>query len=431
MVGTARTTLVSLLVLGPLAVVAVPRAAFASGDLVIDTKGFALDGDQSFRTITVKKGGVLGVIPVSKGKGWLHLRANRIVIEAGGVITADAAGYAGKEGKDGDGPGAGKTPAGVPQDAKPGGGGAHSADGGAGVAVAPTCAIVGGAGGLKYGLPSDPNPANWLGSAGGGALAVSGGTRGGNGGGAVLIEAASVTLEGTVLADGEDGLPASSGGGAGGLVAIHAFDLVVGAAAKVSATGGRGGGEVTAKVFGGGGGGGYVTLEAPPPKVPLAPDVAGGSAGLGCSDPAQGAGGIGLVTLLGATATCFDLDGDGHPAVECGGDDCDDVDGAIHPGQKEICDGVDNDCSGKVDDGTPVSLCGVSLVCTAGECVAPPDAGTDAAPPPPSGDDSSPPDHLQFTGGCALRGGGATGPGAALLALLGALALRRRVRRRG
>ena len=61
-----------------------------------------------------------------------------------------------------------------------------------------------------------------------------------------------------------------------------------------------------------------------------------------------------------------DHDGDGFFASSCiaaPGDDCNDADKATHPGAAETCDGVDNDCNGKIDisDGLTVSGKNVSL----------------------------------------------------------------------
>ena len=46
--------------------------------------------------------------------------------------------------------------------------------------------------------------------------------------------------------------------------------------------------------------------------------------------------------------SCWDIDGDGHDDMACGGDDCDDSVPVTFPGATELCDARDNDCDASI-----------------------------------------------------------------------------------
>lgn len=76
----------------------------------------------------------------------------------------------------------------------------------------------------------------------------------------------------------------------------------------------------------------------------------GGTADTGGTD--SGDTGVGTQDAAELDLSCFtDNDNDGHYALVCGGDDCDDNTVYRHGGLREICDFFDNDCNNAINDG--------------------------------------------------------------------------------
>ncbi|MBI5507907.1 MAG: putative metal-binding motif-containing protein [Deltaproteobacteria bacterium] len=60
---------------------------------------------------------------------------------------------------------------------------------------------------------------------------------------------------------------------------------------------------------------------------------------------------VDAVDLGSCPPGCVDADGDGYTSTACGGSDCNDAATSANPGRFEVCDGLDNNCNGGVDDG--------------------------------------------------------------------------------
>jgi len=82
-----------------------------------------------------------------------------------------------------------------------------------------------------------------------------------------------------------------------------------------------------------------------------------------------------------------DLDGDGYGPGCPAGDDCDDSNEYVHPFAQEVCNGVDDNCNGSVDEGVQSPCGGCNPGCTAN--------AIGVGPFPMPADD---PDHVQADG---------------------------------
>jgi hypothetical protein len=403
------------------------RSARATEDMKVDTV-MPVGKDLLVNVLTIKPTGVLVVEPLRnmhKGMGRMRIAANKIIIEAGGSISATGSGSIGVNGADGTAEvmgGGGNLPGKAGQ---PGGGGGYFGLGASGANE--TCvSIVGAEGGSAWAMPTAAKP--FLGSAGGAANTAAAASAGGDGGGVIIIEAAEIQLDGSIESRGASPIAVSGvarGGGSGGFISILAAHIT--GSGSISARGGDGtaapgnGGAILA-TNGGGGAGGVVLINAR--------DVA-----QAIQDNIHVEGGLtGVCAMLGAAAgtktvnvvdpqLCVDADQDGHLSSACAGDDCDDSDAKINPDIAEICNGIDDNCKGGTDEGD--AICSAGRTCVDAVCIDSSDAGTDAGPTVDAG---APPDHITFESGCSFRGDGG-GLGALATAALGAMALATRRRR--
>ena len=140
--------------------------------------------------VTIQSGGnmthpLCNTNPVVSNTNRVYVTCSNLTVQSGGSIDVTAKGYAGADGKDGQGPGG--TASGYRY-----GGAGYGSVGGAGKAAG---------GGPMYGSITAPTD---LGSAGGAAAT---GYIGGHGGGAIRIQATGkVTVNGSVAADGSTGM---------------------------------------------------------------------------------------------------------------------------------------------------------------------------------------------------------------------------------
>ncbi len=210
--------------------------------------GFTTTTALSVDTITVQSGGVLTHVanPTSTPIHALNVSATSITVNAGGVISVNNRGYD-NSGSDEDGFGPGKGIYGNSD----GSGAGHGGAGGANLNAD--------AGGAVY--CSSTNPLT-TGSSGGGATLGAGGAGGGL---AILNITDTLTIAGSLTADGENGTAGAGGsrdggGGAGGGVKITTKDLTL--SGSLTSDGGDSadtGGDLVYE--GGGGGGGCVYID--------------------------------------------------------------------------------------------------------------------------------------------------------------------------
>jgi hypothetical protein len=212
----------------------------SAGLTLATTQAFVLTGDMTMvsgSSMTSTK------ILTTPATSWIDLRVGGTFdLRAGALITTVGQGYAGGPIRTaGFGPGAG---GGANSNGNGGGGGGHGGAGGAG--------SLGAAGAANDTAANPTSPGS---GGGGGRSTVNTGGAGGAGGGLVRIQASSMSVNGSILADGVGGGAGTGagGGGSGGGIQLTA-DFFSGTGV-VQSTGGAGGGTNA-----GGGGGGIISI---------------------------------------------------------------------------------------------------------------------------------------------------------------------------
>lgn len=220
-----------------------------SGSITVGQNGILQQENTATQTvggsITVQSGGLLTHTDNATTQSYvLSLNANNITIQAGGLVSSTGRGYdGGTWANDGYGPGPGQNTGLSNQKGSGGGHGGRGGDDGNGDI-----------GGAAYCTANNPNT---LGSGGGGG----GSAVGGSGGGLLRLHATStITIAGSVIANGTDGGEDTSydaGGGAGGGISLIASTIDI-SSATIRANGGNAGTDFES---GGAGGGGCVYVE--------------------------------------------------------------------------------------------------------------------------------------------------------------------------
>ncbi len=237
------------------------------GDLILDNAITTLSGEYHYDKVEITNNSIIYLVPGY----YLKLYANTITIDSTSKIIADDRGFLGGDGgKIGGGAGYGS----FGYSGSGGGGAGYGENGGdGGLGGNTTSEEDAGTGGGSYG--DSTSSSIEFGSGGGGGygeahhanpFSGAAGGDGGDGGGAVLLDAAQITIAGDIFADGSNGMDGAEaeiaggggGGGSGGAIIIRGVGVSI--SGTLSAQGGHGGagggGSPPSRCGGGGGGGG-------------------------------------------------------------------------------------------------------------------------------------------------------------------------------